>query len=425
MTASPSRCTPAKLLAGLQLKPPKALEFDAWDPDCRPVHPIHPSLRVALRGKSALFLGDCWERRTVEHLCRDHRTPKEAYRWWWAGQNETRSVLCTLPDLNVTLAHVPIFGLGRPPYHVPLRGYQGQEELSAVPTEDRVVQMIRRFRSVAPEPHLISVQSTVYSFSKWADTFVEPAQKAEPANHTERRGPPARRPTRRPNIKDLVTTWWGQVQQRYLDEWLEGARTVSEALALEVCAEPKREELPHTPQTSRPIHHTTRDRRAHVCVPGCCLRRDRPVPHVTQAPQSHVYWNTRYTPTVEFLHGTVGKAKNNTVPNLPWAYFAMSEAVRWHHSQWRGSIGLLDMARYSEAGVGWYSDGVHQQSWMCVSFGKLILKLMAVLPPKSTPESFAPERLPAWLPANPNIPNSSGDELVGEEKEQGETQSAR
>lgn len=134
---------------------------------------------------------------------------------------------------------------------------------------------------------------------------------------------------------EQLYSWWGVQQRTFLPQWIRDVEQLTNAVGLE-------------------------------------------------APGSHVYWNTRNVPLVEYAQKTVGRAYNQTTPNLPIAVHAMNELVRSHHSRWQPHVGLLDMARYGAGSDSlFFADGLHQKDWVSKSFAEVLLNLLALLPLKS------------------------------------------
>ena len=119
-------CTAAKLLSGMLVASPP-FRLRPAHPDCQMLEGAH--LRRRTRGRSALLIGDCWERRLLEHAC-----PKGRLRSY--APEEPFAVACELYP-NVTFGHLHLAAIGdahpknTAPHYMPERQARSPRQLEA------------------------------------------------------------------------------------------------------------------------------------------------------------------------------------------------------------------------------------------------------------------------------------------------------
>jgi len=282
-----------------------------------------PELHAQLAGRSAFLVGDCWERRLIEHVCKEAGRPLESY-----DQVEPFAFVCRVPlmnNANLTLGFAHISGSGR------MLTASSHEYMPArmlrLSSSERAVEMLSKFREkylngIAPD--LVMAQSYAHDFAGWSERYpCDPAKNKQKMTGTTRH---------RRTLCD-VYEWWSTHQHILLPEWLSNVENLTQSLG-------------------------------------------------AASPNSALYWNTRYLPISEFAVGTVGLANNQTTPNFPGAYHSMSEGIRALHTTWKPhKVQLFDMARYSAGLVLWYyGDGLHQTAWASQAFARVLFNLIARLP---------------------------------------------
>ena len=311
-------CTVARLLAAVAIgqrlqHKGRLTDFFALAPGCT-LHELSDAwLRSSLNGRSALFIGDCLERRMLEHLCQEQQHGGSFANGW---ANEHGTVACRLHSPNVTLGFAHLQGVGQPPFAA-----HAVEQVGAVdmrqPASARVQRVIASFRREVlhgEDVGLVTLHCDAWCFAAWAEADLPWAENEAKAGVAQ---------------KD-AWQWWGARAPSLLATWTDDVQRLSAAT-------------------------------------------------LAAAGGSPLFWLNRPPPSVAYARGTVGRAVNRTVPNLPWAFNAQSEVLR---SQLPSGVGLIDLARmlsgHPEAWM--HGDGLHQPSWASLSFAKLLLNTLARLP---------------------------------------------
>ena len=142
MSNTAHACTPAKLLSGIVPasrgpNPGKYIGFNSVHPDCKMEQwPMGSAFRERLRGRSMFLIGDCWERRLIEHVCKGKVIAKY-------DEHEPFAFSCEVMP-NVTIGHLHIGGVGE--LHSEGTAEYMTRRMASMPTQQRVTEMLGRFR---------------------------------------------------------------------------------------------------------------------------------------------------------------------------------------------------------------------------------------------------------------------------------------
>ena len=142
MSNTAHACTPAKLLSGIVPasrgpNPGKYIGFNSVHPDCKMEQwPMSSAFRERLRGRSMFLIGDCWERRLIEHVCKGKVIAKY-------DEHEPFAFSCEVMP-NVTIGHLHIGGVGE--LHSEGTAEYMTRRMASMPTQQRVTEMLGRFR---------------------------------------------------------------------------------------------------------------------------------------------------------------------------------------------------------------------------------------------------------------------------------------
>ena len=154
-------CTPAKLLSGIVPasraggEPGKYTGFNSVHPDCKMEQwPMGSAFRERLRGRSMFLIGDCWERRLIEHVCKGKVIAKY-------DEHEPFAIFCEVMP-NVTIGHLHIGGVGE--LHSEATAEYMTRRMASMPTRQRITEMLGRFRRErlgGRDPTLVLVRGSV------------------------------------------------------------------------------------------------------------------------------------------------------------------------------------------------------------------------------------------------------------------------